>query len=172
MGASAGVIHRQPFTRIMLGGNVVIVMLFLINAIFRGAGDAALAMRTLVAGERHQHRARSVPHLRARTVPRARRDRRRGRDDDRPRQSASSTSSGRCCARTDASPSRAGASASSRRSLWRSLRLSAGTFQFLIGHDVLGRADADPRALRRRRARGLHHRASASSSSRSCRPGA
>jgi putative MATE family efflux protein len=36
-----------PYTRTMLAGCVVIIMLFLINGIFRGAGDAGIAMRSL-----------------------------------------------------------------------------------------------------------------------------
>jgi putative MATE family efflux protein len=47
MHAPAGVLAHAAYTRIMLGFSVVIIMLFLLNAIFRGAGDAAIALRVL-----------------------------------------------------------------------------------------------------------------------------
>lgn len=48
MGATPDVVKEGTiFTRIMLGGSVVIILIFLINGIFRGAGNAAIAMRSL-----------------------------------------------------------------------------------------------------------------------------
>lgn len=48
MGGSPNVVGTgTPFARLILGCNSVIFLLFLNNAIFRGAGDAAVAMRSL-----------------------------------------------------------------------------------------------------------------------------
>jgi putative MATE family efflux protein len=46
-GEAAVIRAGARYTRILLGGNLSIIMIFLINGIFRGSGDAAKAMRTL-----------------------------------------------------------------------------------------------------------------------------
>lgn len=49
MGASEETVRiGTTYTRIALGGNIVVVLIFLINGIFRGAGDASMAMRSLL----------------------------------------------------------------------------------------------------------------------------
>lgn len=49
MGGEAELIEEgYGYTQVLMGGNLTIMLLFLINAIFRGAGDASVAMWALV----------------------------------------------------------------------------------------------------------------------------
>ncbi len=51
MGADRQVLAEgTTYTRVMLGGSATAFLLFLVNAVFRGAGDAAVAMRVLIVG--------------------------------------------------------------------------------------------------------------------------
>ncbi len=51
MGADASILSvGTMYARVTLGGSATAFLLFLVNAVFRGAGDAAVAMRVLIVG--------------------------------------------------------------------------------------------------------------------------
>ena len=86
MGASPSVISTGTgFTTVLLGGSFSILYLFLLNAAFRWCGRRGHRPALALARQRHQHRARPLPHIRSRAFPRNGRDRCRGGDHDRAR---------------------------------------------------------------------------------------
>ena len=49
MGANANIIkHSNTYPMILIGSNIIIMLLFIINAVFRSSGDAAVSMRVLL----------------------------------------------------------------------------------------------------------------------------
>ena len=122
------------FTRVMLGGNASILLLFLINGIFRGAGDAQLSHAHALARERDQHLLGPCLIFGLGPFPRLGVDGRRDRDDHRAQHraccSAWRSSSGGAAGCT----SIAGISTLDPALMLKLLRLSgSGMFQVLIG---------------------------------------
>ena len=67
MGATPSMIESSlGYTKVMFAGNATVTLLFLNNAIFRGAGDPAIAMRMLWISQRDQHRRVPAVDLRRR----------------------------------------------------------------------------------------------------------
>ena len=85
----------SSFTRIMLGCNASVVMLFLVNAVLAQRGRRGDRDARAVAGERDQHRARPRARVRAGVRSQARHRGRGDRDDDRPQRWARCSRSSR-----------------------------------------------------------------------------
>jgi hypothetical protein len=84
MGGSQWVVEQGVgFTRVMFAGNASIVLLFLINAIFRG-GRCRNRNACALAGKSHQHHSRSMFHIWLGSVSGTRRDGSRCGYDDWP----------------------------------------------------------------------------------------